>query len=246
MSGLKKIKLWTLLVLAVSFSLYAFLLNPLEIMIQADTTYAEWEYLLAAYARELNDVFALIWVYAVTACVLYRNGAKAIGGVACIYAGLSLYKTVANWLFGCLTDVGALPTWTEFFLDDLWAMAGAWLPDLLVYAAFILILVLSTRRMRHRMAEGSLAVTEPTSFADLLDMKKPMPWAACLIGIFMVAIRWGLHLLEQISLWSYELVEDLAVVLSRLAIDLLIGVIAYFLAVLLMQLLDRMNTKRAK
>ena len=246
MSGLKKIRLWTILVLAVSFSLYAFLLNPLEIKIKADTTYADWEFLLAWYARELNDVLALIWVYAVTAYVLYRNGAKAIGSVACIYAGLTVYKTVANWLFGCLTDVGALPTWSKFFLDDLWAMAGAWIPDLLVYAAFVLVLLLFTRRLRRGMAEGTLDVAVSTSFVRLLDMKNPMQRAAFLIGAFVIAVRWSLHVIEQISLWSVGQLEYVWVVLGRLAIDVLVGVIAYFGAALLMQLFDRMNTKRAK
>ena len=265
MPGLKKIKLWTLLVLAVGFGCYVGVLAPLNIQLTTDTIYSDWMWLgkLCGYALEIIDIAVFLWVYAATAYIWYRGRWKAAAGLSGIYVGLVFFKYIGNYVIGFLNENITWPTWSDLssgfdigmlFRYTTWPTGNVLVVDLLLigmevglelvqYAAVTLCAVLVFGVYGTKFN----GTRELFPFTNWLNLKNPvLQWSTLAAGV-MVMFRWGIYLYFWIGSYGFpQQPAEWVVIVGELLSDVLIGVIVYFVMVLLMQLFDRMNTRRAK
>lgn len=235
--SLKKIRRLTLAVLAVGFTLYAAVLVPLYTQLWANVVYRDgWLCLLLPYLYTAVDLLVFFWVYAAAAYSLYRGGWRAVGRLSALYGGMIVYKYVANYVVGSLVD-GAFSSWELFWRDDFPIIGGELFWEIAQYAAVVLLMAAVLKKARRDM----LTVFP---FVKMLDVRNSMQRAAVVAGLVVTAVRWIMHLLYQFVQLIYNGYNDGWVVITVDVVgDLLIGVIGYFVMVLLLQWFEGMRQK---
>ena len=231
---LKKITWQTFWVLAVGFTLYTAVLVPLYVQLNANVVYQNtpvcW---LLYYAYNAVDLLVFFWVYAATVYGMYRGGLKASAPLLGVYGGMIVYKYVANYVVGSIID-GAFSDWTLFLRYDLPILGGEMLLEVLQCAAVVALCALVFRRRR------TAATAEAFPFEKMFCRSNPVQKAALAAGCVIALVRCVvLHLFYQFFLLvEVGEFEGWLVLSADLVGDVLIGVIAYFVMILLLQRFD--------
>jgi hypothetical protein len=239
---LKKIRRQTFFVLAVGFTLYTAVLVPLYVQLSANVVYQNsfvcW---LLYYAYNAVDLLAFFWVYAATAYTMYRGGFKSCGGLFGLYGGLILYKYVANYVIGSIID-GAFSSWSLFVQYELPILGGELLFEVCQYAVVVALFALVFRRRSTAETENAFP------FTGLFRRSNPVQKAALAAGCVIAAVRCVvLHLFYQFFLLvEVGEFEGWLVLTADLIGDVIVGVIAYFVMLLLLQRFDVLAGRSAK
>ncbi len=252
---LRRLMRFAFIVAAIGFGIKAFLLAPLYVRFGSDITYAEawWVYLLY-YLTDggVIDLAVFSLVYPTTLYAVWCAGLKASLRLPVFYSVLTLFKFIANYVMTTVTD-GALPRAEEFFEGDLPIILGMLALELLQYLLVLLIAVLVKRGYdnRVRIAEGmkllprSQQVDYPMPapalpFTRLFTLKNPLQRASFLVSLVVFLGRFAMHQIYQITLYTqFGFTEGWGQMLIDLVGDVFVGVIFYFVALLLIPHLAR-------
>lgn len=238
--ALKTLRLRTLAVLAVGFTLYAAVLVPLYTQLVANVAYRDgWLCNLLYYLYQTVDLLVFFWVYASAVYTMYRGGWRSVGRLSALYGGMVLYKYVANYVVGSLVD-GAFSSWELFWRNDFPIVGGELLWELGQYAVTVLLIAAVLKRARR---EG----VEAFPLSRMLQPSNSIQRSVAVAALVITAVRWSMHLLYQFVKMVYDGYNDGWLIITvDLVSDLLIGVMGYFVMVLLVQHFDgiRQRTKK--
>jgi hypothetical protein len=236
----------TLWVAALCYAVGSFLLSPLYIRFASDIAYADawWVYVLYYLTEEgLLDLAAFSVCYTASLYAVWCAGLKKAIRVPVAFALITMGKFVVNFFMTAITD-SALPDMGEFLSFDLPYIGALYLLEMLQYAVIIGIALwvkrVYTRKREYLEACATLAgkTAEPEApmlpFDRLLSWKNPLQRSALFMALVVFCLRFSTHMIYQITLFLNTGISDgwLVMVLDLIS-DVFIGVIFYFVAMLL-------------
>lgn len=245
----------TVLISAICFAATSFVLAPIYIKYASDIVYAEawWVYLLYFLTEEgLVDLAVFAVCYPAAIYAVWRAGFKGALRVPVAFALITLGKFMVNFFMTSIVD-GALPSASEFFRFDLPYIGVMYLMEIAQYAVVILLTLWIKRRYLRCAAEAELTPGMPApvapgyTFDRLFSVKNPVQRSALLMAVLLFAVRVVMHQVYQYTLYVTSGYTDglLAMVLELFS-DLFIGVILYFVALLLLSRFYRKDAESAE
>jgi hypothetical protein len=174
----------------------------------------------------------------------FRRGVS----VPLTFAGMTLAKYAVNFLFPVLTYEGALPDADGFFSFDLPIMLANYALEMLQFS-LVLLIVHIVRRSFIRKAwiaqaqaseEGDDFVpVDPDTgdlftFKGLLRLGNPVQLSAFLMAAALSVVRIVIHQIYEYTLYLNGGTDGLLIMVLDLVGDLFIGVVVYFLTLLLL------------
>lgn len=259
----RSMRRFTLLVAGIGFALCSFVLTPLFIRFATDVAFQDswWVYILYCLTDAgLVDLAVVTLCYPATLYAIWRMGFKSASSVPGTFALLTLGKYIVNFLFPALTYEGAFPSVEDFLDFDLPIMLANYGLEMLQFALVILITVLIRRgyfrkawmqQARESDAGADFTVTDPDtgelfSFNRILGLRNPVQVSALMLAVVIAFMRILMHQIYQFTLYFNGGTEGLLVMLTDLFLDLAIGVIVYFAALLLVARFRRRELNRAR
>ena len=252
----RRMRRLTLLVASIGFALGSFLLSPLYISFASNVVYADtwWVFILYYLTEEgLLDmaVFAICYPAAIYAA--WQVGLKRSIRVPLSFALLTLARFIVNFFMTAVTD-SALPSPEEFLSFDLPYIGGLFLLEMAQFALVLTVSLLVKRRfLRKReyleacaILEGkTVAPAEPLlPFIRLLPFKNPLQRSAFYMALTVFLLRFAGHQIYQMTLFLQTGRSDgLLIMVLDLISDIFIGVILYFVAMLLMNRFHRKDSE---
>ncbi len=237
----------TVWVSAVCYGLYALVLAPVYTQLSANVLYQDaWFTAALSYLLSAMDIVVFLVVYPATVYAVWRGGLKGAYSVPLAFVLLTLGKYVLNFFMTCLTD-GGFPSGEIFLEQDLPIIAPSYLLEVLQYALVLLIAVLIRRSRMARYNEELLyekKTADVRSLAfpmtKLFSYRNPLQWTALWMAVVMLVGRLLMHGMYQFTLLIYNGATDGALVIAiDLVSDVILGAVAYFLAILLMSHFDK-------
>lgn len=249
-SVVRSMRRFTLLVAGIGFALCSLLLAPLFIRFATDVAFQDtwWVYVLYCLTDAgLIDLAVVVLCYPATLYAIWRSGFKAAVSVPATFALLTLAKYAVNFIFPALTYEGAFPSAEDFFGFDLPIMLANYGLEMLHFGLVILITLLVRRsfirktwmrRVQESDGNGGVDLAEPDtgdlfSFSRVMALRNHAQLSALLLAAVIAFMRILMHQIYQFTLYFHGGTEGLLVMLTDLFLDLFIGVIAYFAALLL-------------
>ena len=249
-SVVRSMRRFTLLVAGIGFALCSLILTPIFIRYATDVAFQNswWVYVLYCLTDAgLMDLAVVILCYPATLYAIWRLGFKAASPVPATFALLTLAKYVVNFLLPSLTYEGAFPSAEEFWGFDLPIMLANYGLEMLQFALIIAITLLVRRsfirktwmqQIRESDGRGDVALSEPDTgdlftFSRVLGLRNHAQVSALLLAVVISFMRILMHQIYQFTLYFNGGTEGLLVMLTDLFLDLFVGVIAYFAALLL-------------
>lgn len=263
MPVIRSMRRFTLLVAGIGFALCSFLLAPLFIRYATDVAFQDtwWVYVLYCLTDAgLMDLAVVVLCYPATLYAIWRAGFKAAASVPATFALLTLAKYVANFIFPALTYEGALPSAEDFWGFDLPIMLANYGLEMLQFALVILVTLLVRRSFIRKTwmrqisesdGRGDVDLSVPDT-GDLFNFSRVMAFrnhaqlSALLLAAVVAFMRILMHQIYQFTLYFNGGTEGLVVMLTDLFLDLFIGVIAYFAALLLFARFRRKELETAQ
>ncbi len=235
---------------AVGFGIKAFLLAPLYVRFATDVAFQDawWVHILYLLTDGgLMDLAVFAVCYPATFYAIRNAGLKRSLSIPVVFSVFTLLKFIANFVMDALYE-GALPGLSSFLTGDLPMILVMFLLELFQYILVILIALFVRWRYdaRIRVAEGmkllprDRRVDYPLPPADfpftgLYTRRNALQRGALLSAIAITVGRLIMHLVYQIAQFSqFGSSEGWVVMLIDLIGDVVIGVIFYFIALLIM------------
>jgi len=246
----------TILVASIGFAIGSFLLSPLYITFVSDVVYADtwWVYILY-YLTEgdvlAHAVYAVCYPAAIYAA--WHAGLKRSIRIPVSFALITLARFLVNFFMTTVMD-SALPSMEDFLTFDLPYISALYLLEMLQYTLVIAIALLVKRRFfRKREYREACAIPERKEleplapmlpFDRLFALKNPLQRSAFYMALLVFLLRFAGHQIYQMTLYLQTGRSDgiLIMILDMIA-DLFVGVILYFVALLLM---NRFHAKTAE
>lgn len=237
------------------FTLYACLLVPMYVQLNADTLYRDGIIVdILYYAQESIDYIVFFAVYPITVYSIYARGFKKSGGLMMIYPLAVVYKYIANYIASCITD-GALPSADVFLGFDIWYNLTAVLIEVGQYMLIALwahIIFTNVRRVFAVREKAAIAQGHSVDFRDevfpmtrLFNLKNPMQKALLYSAVTVSALRILMYAVYQFTLIVYNGFNDgWGGHGIELVSDLFIGAIGYLAMVLIAQTMDAQYVKK--
>lgn len=253
---------FTALWAGVCFVLCSLILTPIYLRYATDVAYMNtwWVYILYCLTDGgLLDLAAIALCYPASVYVLWRMGFRRSVSVPLTFAGMTLAKYVVNFVFPALTYEGSFPDGNTFFGFDLPIMLANYGLEMLQFAVVLLLAHLFRRAYLRRawieQAQASedgenFIPTDPDtgvlfSFRRLLGLKNPVQLAALLGAAVVSCSRIAMHQIYEYTLFLFNGATDgLLIMVLDLVGDLFIGVLLYFIALLLFARFFRKETER--
>lgn len=248
----RRMCLLTVLVSSACFALMAFIFSPIYIRFASDVVYADswWVYILYYLVEEdllAHTVYAVCYPAAIYA--VWKAGLKGAIRVPLSFALITLARFVADFFMTAVAD-SALPNLTDFLSFDLPYITTLYLLEMLQYALVIAITWEVKRRyLRKRAAAAAESLLESGCedsemplfpFVRLVSAKNPLQLSALLMALVVFLLRFGSHQIYQLTLYAYTGYTDgLLVMVLDLFADIFVGVIFYFVALLLLSRFHR-------
>ncbi len=241
----------TLICVTAGFGIKAFILNPLYVNLASNIAFQDKWWVNVLYFLTdggLIDLAVFAICYPATMYAIRRNGFKASIRLPITFATATLLKFVFNFVMNALTDNGALPDMQEFVSIDLPMILQMFAMELFQYILVILIALL-VRWMYNRRAEISEGMRyvprkyrvdypmppEDFPFVKLYARRNALQRGALLTALVITLGRVIMHFIYQWTLYSYTGTSEGWVVMAiDLCSDIMIGVIFYFISLLLM------------
>lgn len=259
----RSMRRFTLLVAGIGFAICSFVLTPLFIRYATDVVFRDswWVYILYCLTDAgLTDLAVVTLCYPATLYAIWRVGFKSASSVPGTFALLTLGKYIANFLFPALTYEGAFPSAEEFLGFDLPIMLANYGLEMLQFALVILITLLIRRgfirkawmqQARESDVGADFTVTDPDtgalfSFSRVIGLRNPAQMSALMLAVVIALMRIVMHQIYQFTLYFNGGTEGLLVMLTDLFLDLFIGVIVYFAALLLLARFHRRELNSAR
>ena len=254
---------FTLLVAGIGFALCSLLLTPIFIRYATDVAFQDtwWVYVLYCLTDAgLMDLAVVVLCYPATLYAIWRSGFKAAASVPATFALLTLAKYVVNFIFPALTYEGAFPSAEDFLGYDLPIMLANYGLEMLHFALVILLTLLVRRsfirktwmrQIRESDGSGDVDLSEPDTgdlftFSRVLGLRNHAQVSALLLAAVISFMRILMHQIYQFTLYFNGGTEGLLVMLTDLFLDLFVGVIAYFAALLLFARFRRKELESVK
>ncbi len=218
----------TLLCAALGFGLKAVVLAPLYVRLASDIAYSSaWWVDILYHLTDggLMDLAVFAVCYPATLYAVRREGFKKAIGIPILFSVLTFLKFGVNFLTNAITD-GALPDMGEFLSFDLPMILTMFFLEWLQYALVVLISLLVGRH------------TPPSSdfpFVRMYARKNVLQRGALLISLTVTLGRVVMHFIYQLALFAnFGSSDGWIVMLIDLAGDISVGIICYFVSLLLM------------
>ena len=242
-------RMWrlTVLVASIGFAIGSFLLSPIYVTFASDVVYADaWWVFILYYLTEGGfldlAVFAICYPAAIYAA--WHVGLKQSARIPVTFALITLGRFLVNFFMTTVMD-SALPSLVDFLTFDLPYIGALYFLEMLQYALVIGIALLVKRRFfRKREYREACAILEKKEleplapflpFNRLLGLKNPLQRSAFYMALLVFFLNFAQHQIYQITLYIYTGRSDgLLIMILDLITDLFIGVIFYFVAMLLM------------
>jgi hypothetical protein len=242
---------FTLLCAGVCFGLCSLILAPIFIRYSTDVAFQDawWVYILYTLTDGgLLELTAAVLCYPASIYVLWRVGFRRSASVPLTFAGMTLVKYAVNFIFPALTYEGALPDADDFFGFDLPIMLANYGLEMLQFALVLLIAHLVRRSFIRKAwitqaealedGEDFLPVDPDTdglfTFEGLLRLGNPVQLSAFLMAALLSAVRITMHQIYEYTLYLNGGTDGLLIMALDLVGDLFIGVVAYFITLLLL------------
>lgn len=258
-AAVRRMCLLTVLVASIGFALGSFLLTPLYISFASNVVYAEawWVFILYYLTEEgLLDLAVFAVCYTAAIYAVWQGGLKKALRVPLAFVLLTLGRFVVNFFMTAITD-SALPTLDKFLSFDLPYIGTLFLLEVLQYVLVIAIALVAKHRFARKREyleacatlEGKEAAPAAPllPFTRLLALRNPLQRSVFFMALLVALLRLGGHLIYQLTL----LVETgrgdgSLVMILDLVSDLFIGVILYFVAMLLINRFYLKDTESAE
>lgn len=242
---MQKLVLW---ISAIGFGLYSLVLAPLYTQLNSDVTYQEAviTYVLY-YAYNLVQIAVFYAVFAATIYAVWRGGFLGSKAVWITYTLALVGKYLLNFLMDCILD-GSIPAFDLFLSKDLPIMLPNLLLEIGQYALILLITCLIIRRKKRKW-QVSLLLNESKAgderalafpITKLLSFKNPVQASAFWSSVVFMVMMVVSHLIYQLAQLIYmHSNEGELVLITDMITDVFLGIIAYFVMVLLLSSFDR-------
>ncbi len=244
-----------LLCAGLGFAIKAFLLAPLYVRFAADVAFRDsWWVNILYFLTDggLIDLAVFAVCYPATLYAVRTEGLKKALRLPILFSLLTLLKFLINFVMTSITD-GALPDMEEFLTVDLPMIFGMFAVELAQYL-FVILIALFVRwcyDARIRTAEAmkllprSQQVDYPLPppdfpFVGLYARRNALQRGALLTALLVFIGRFIMHLVYQITLFvQFGSSDGWVIMLTDLLVDLCVGVIFYFVSLLLMMQFHR-------
>ena len=252
---------FTLFCAGICIALCSLILAPIFVRYSTDVAYKDswWVYVLYTLTDGgLLELVSMVLCYPASLYALWRVGFRRGVSVPLTFAGMTLAKYAVNFIFPALTYEGALPDFDSFLGFDLPIMLANYAMEMAQFALVLLIAhILRTAFLRKawmEQAESSedgedFVPVDPDTgvlfrFQRLLGLRNPVQLSAFLMAVVMSVFRIAMHQIYQYTLYLNGGTDGLLIMVLDLLGDLFIGVLAYFLALLLLSRFYRKETEK--
>ncbi len=254
-SSHRRILRLTILCAGLGFALKALLLSPIYVRLATDIAYANAWWLDILYFLTdggLIDLIVFAICYPATLYAIRFDGLRASLRIPLAFSAITLLKFVANFFVDSAFE-GALPALNRFLADDFPLILTMFLLELFQYIWVILIALLVRRLYegRIRVAEGMSLLPRDKRviyplpprdfpFVTIYARRNALQRGALLTAIMMTVGRVLMHLIYQIAQFTqFGSSEGWQIMLIDLIGDIVIGVIFYFVSLLIMMSLHQ-------
>lgn len=235
---------------ALGFGIKAFLLSPLYVRLATDALYSNawWiEILYQLTDGGLIDLAVFAVCYPTTVYIVRREGFKCNLRLYITFSLLTFFKFAANFVVNAITD-RAFPDMEEFLMADLPMIILMFALELLQYALIVLIAVFVRWLYDARTHKAAHIASLPRNrrvnypapptdfpFVKIYARRNALQRGALLSALVITLGRVGMHFVYQIALFTtFGESDGWTVMLIDLVSDIFVGVIFYFVSLLLM------------
>lgn len=232
-----------LLAAAIGFGVKALILHPIFIQLDANIVYKyAWYTTVLYYLIDggLIDLSVFAVCYPASLYAVWKEGIKGAKSVPIAFSLITLGKFLVNYIVNTVMD-GALPDPDDFLADIPMILAMLAL-ELIQYGLPILLLCLLKKRYDERVETSELRseLTETEApapvfpFARLVSFKNPLQLSALAYSLIVfLGLEIGYHIYQLTLMNLYGATDGWANMLINLLTDLVLGVVLYFVAILL-------------
>lgn len=253
--AIKRMLRLVLVVCAIGYGLYAFVIAPICVQLTTDVAYQNsWlaivlDFIIHAGLIELA-VFYL--TYPAVIYAIWRGGLSKAYKVPLFFVLLTLGKYMVNFFMTCLTD-GGFPGWELFWEEDFSQIFIPFFLEILQFGLVVLFAVWVRRSRINRARENAEIYRKPQPderalafpMTKLLSYRNPVQWSAFFFAVVILLGRWFMHGIYQFTLLVYNGYTDGGLIIAiDFVSDFLIAAVAYFVAVLLLSYFDRKDMER--
>jgi hypothetical protein len=249
----------TALISGLGILVCSIILAPLFVRFVSDVMYKDtwWVYLLYTLTDGgLIDTAVIILCYPLSLYAVWLGDMKQAYRVPLVFALMTLLKYAVNLIYPVLTYEGVLPDAHQFAHFDLPIMLANYGLEMLEFAVILLLAVLVKRAYTRKKlmeqarelmedfdSETAVVSMEPLfPFTRLLALRNPIQLSAFLMALTVTVVSAVAHQIYQSTLYYYGGTEGLKVMAMDMTMDLFMGVIAYFAALLLISRLHRKHS----
>ncbi len=232
------------LVAALAFGIKAIVLHPLYIQLASNVSYVDaWYTNILYYLIDggLIDLAVFAVCYPATVYAIWREGLKKSRSVIAVFSLCTLVKYLLNYLMDVIVN-SAIPD-SEDLLADLLIILPMVLLELLQYAVTVAVIALAKRRYDARVSRATLEseLTETDGpapaypFIKLVSVKNPLQLTAFVSALVLFLLREIDYHVYQLTLMKlFGSTDGWADMLLTLILDIVVGVLFYFAAILLL------------
>ncbi len=252
-ASVKKMQKWVLLFSLIGFGLYALVLAPLYTQLASNISYQEaFVTYLVYYLLSASEIVVFLAVFPATIFAIWRGGLLGSRSVWITFSVATLGKYILNFIVDCIAD-GNIPAWSYFVDKDLPIILPNFLMELGQYALIVLVTawIIHAGKRKWQMAvlldEAGAGNERSLAFPinRLLSFRNPVQTSSLFVGVLLFVARGFSHLMYQFTQLIYAGAWEGWLVLSiDLVSDLLLGIIAYFVMILLLSSFDKKEMQK--